>query len=268
MTIWQNYMDRRVKGHEAKMPWFLHDKLKCYRFCEENSIPTATVLREFESPAEMDLSGLNHEFVLKPTLQSSTKGVMILKPERDQFYDSMKNRYMTFEAIRSEQAGYFNETRAAGKKIIVERKIEDADGYEIPRDYKAYAFYGRVALVLEINRNTKPSTVSWYDGNFQPVTDGRVTSNPAFVNEVPGVPPPSALMLLALARSASALIPTPFASIDMYNTTAGPIVGEVTLAPGGLYHGKHYLLSDSQQKLMGEYWEEALTKLNQADQAV
>ena len=61
-----------------------------------------------------------------------------------------------------------------------------------------------------------------------------------------------------LAQQVSELIDTPFASIDMYNSKGGPVMGEVTLAPGGLYHGKHYTLSEDYQSLMGELWSKQL----------
>ncbi len=261
MRSWQDFMIDRVKGQEKNVPWYLHDKLKCYRFLEENGIPTATVEREWESPGQIDLSGLNGEFVLKPTLQSSMKGVMVLTKTDDGFYDSLRRRTLTEAQIIEEQTSMFDDTKAAGKKVIVERKIKDAEGFDIPRDFKAYSFGGEVALILEINRNTKPSSVSWFDGNFQPLTDDRVTSNPQFVNEVPAVRPADADALLALARRTSTAVPSPFASIDMYSTEDGPMVGEVTLAPGGLYHGQHFKLSEEQQVRMGRMWQRALSNL-------
>lgn len=262
---WQEFMIARVQGEEQGVPWFVHDKLKCYRFLEEHGIPTATVEREWDSPEQIDLTGLDGEFVLKPTLQSSMKGVMVLTKTADGYYDSLRRRTLSEDEIIEEQTSMFNETKAAGKKVIVERKIKDAEGFGIPRDFKAYSFGGEVALILEINRNTKPSSVSWFDGNFQPLTDDRVTSNPQFVNEVPAVRPAAADALLELARRTSAVIPSPFASIDMYSTEDGPMVGEITLAPGGLYHGQHFKLSTEQQARMGRMWERALTIPETAD---
>lgn len=118
MATWQDYMEQRVKGQEKPMPWYLHDKLKCYRWCEDNGIPTATVLREFDTPADIDLTDLTGEFVLKPTLQSSMKGVMVLSPKGDGYHDSLRNRALTVDEIIEEQDRLFNETKAAGKKII------------------------------------------------------------------------------------------------------------------------------------------------------
>ncbi|ASN39656.1 hypothetical protein CGQ24_11925 [Arthrobacter sp. 7749] len=262
MRTWQEFMQDRIQNAELGVPWYLHDKLKCYRFCEENGIATATVIREFETPERIDLSGIEGEFVLKPTLQSSMKGVMVLIATGGGYYESLRHRTLTVEEIVAEQTQMFDETKVAGKKIIVERKIEDVDGHSIPRDFKAYAFRGEVAMILEINRNTKPSSISWFDGNFEPIFDDRVTSSPKYVHEVPGIPPAAAPELLALACKASGLVPSPFASIDMYISEDGPMVGEVTLAPGGLYHGQHYTLSNAQQLRMGVMWQRALDRMS------
>lgn len=243
------------------MPWFLHDKLKCYRFCNEYGILTAEVLREFSSPDEIDLSNLNEPFVLKPTLQSSMKGVMVLEPLTDGYYDELRKRKLSSQDIVDEQTRLFHETKAAGKRIIAERKISDVDGYSIPLDYKVYAFNGRVALVLIVNRNTNPSTVSWFDGSFDPVVDGQVSYQETFKHHVEGSKPANAQEILETARKASLRVGTPFARIDMYATSRGVILGEITLVPGGLYYSHHYFLSDEQQSLMGEYWESALREL-------
>lgn len=257
---WKHYMDRRVQGAERNMPWFLHDKLKCYDFLEEHGLSTIRVLRIFDTPTDIELSDLPTEFVLKPTLQSSTKGVMVLeKLENGCYWDSLQRRELSEAEIRDIQKKYFDETKALGKKIIVEEMIEDIDpNFKIPRDFKAYSFNGKVELILEIDRNTKPGTVSWFDGNFEPVKDDRVVGNLPFVSEVPKDPPQEKNELLKLAERASRVIPTPFASIDMYLTNEGPRIGEITLAPGGLYHGKHFTLSEKQQRRMGKLWTEAL----------
>lgn len=250
-------MIERIENREKGIPWFLHDKLKCYRFCEENGLATVTVLREFDVPGDICLDGLPSDYVIKPTLQSSTKGVMVVHQGEAGLWDSMQRKFVTEQDILELQTDMFEQTKAFGKKVIVEAKISDVAGCDIPRDFKAYCFQGEVALILEINRNSKPSQVSWYDGEFRPVFDDRVTSNPEFVNEIIGSKPEAWAEILDLAKRTSAAVPTPFASIDMYSTPQGPIVGEITLAPGGLFHGKHYTLSPAQQSRMGAQWMEA-----------
>lgn len=263
MPTWQEYMVERIANREEGVPWFLHDKLKCYKFCEQHELATVTVLREFASPDDIRLDGLPDEYVIKPTLQSSTKGVMVLSKTAEGLWDSMSRRFVNEQEIIAVQRDLFEQTHSSGKKIIVERKIVDVDGHDIPRDFKAYACGGKVALILEINRNTKPSSVSWFDGDFMPVTDDRVTCNPEFTRQVEPIRPQQWREILDLARKTSLAIDTPFASIDMYSTPNGPLVGEITLTPGGIYHGRHYSLSAEQQLWMGKMWEEALDNRTQ-----
>lgn len=267
---WQDYMEKRIKGREKGIPWFLHDKLKCYEYLERHGVATIVPFKTFTDPKSIDLSGLPDSFVVKPSLQSSTKGVMVLtKQGADSYWDEMKRRSLTLDEIREEQEKYFLETKAAGKCVIVEPKIFDLDPekYSIPRDFKAYAFHGEVGLMLEIDRNTKPSSVSWFDGNFEPITDERISCNESYVQNTPKPTPSRYREILDLAKRTSKMLPTPFARVDMYLTDDGPKVGEITLAPGGLYYGTHYSMSKEQQRLMGKMWRNALGSIETTNKA-
>ncbi|QBH21074.1 hypothetical protein EYC51_17130 [Alcaligenes faecalis] len=168
MSTWKDYLSLRIKGQENGVPWFLHDKLKCYDFCSENNIPTVTVYDVFNDPEDITFKNADcMEFVLKPTLESSTKGVMVLRREDDGFYDSMKRKSFSFKEIIEYQAEFFKNNKNKGNKIILEAKIKDRLPVLIPRDYKAYGFKGEIALILNIDRNTRPGTAVWYDKNFE-----------------------------------------------------------------------------------------------------
>ena len=67
--------------------------------------------------------------------------------------------------------------------------------------------------------------------------------------------------LMDFASEVSKLIRVPFASIDVYSTESGPLLGEITLTPGGIYYGEHYILSKAQERLMGRMWLEAKEEL-------
>ena len=195
--------------------------------------------------------------------------MVLTKQGADSYWDEMKRRSLTLDEIREEQEKYFLETKAAGKCVIVEPKIFDLDPekYSIPRDFKAYAFHGEVGLMLEIDRNTKPSSVSWFDGNFEPITDERISCNESYVQNTPKPAPSRYREILDLAKRTSKMLPTPFARVDMYLTDDGPKVGEITLAPGGLYYGTHYSMSKEQQRLMGKMWRNALGSIETTNKA-
>ena len=91
-----------------------------------------------------------------------------------------------------------------------------------------------------MDRNGGKTCLAWYDGNFMPVTDDRVWTNEKYLNKKAHERPADWESLLHLARRASVATPAPFASFDMYSSTRGPLLGEVTLVPGGFYFGKYF----------------------------
>lgn len=247
-------MVRRIEGNETNVPWYLENKIECYKFCTENGFPTADVIRIFDHPNDIDLSGMDSEFVLKPSSQSSMKGVMVLKPVDGRFYDFLQNKILALEEIINCQRNIYQETTAVGNKIIIEQKLCDINGHNIPRDFKAYAFRGEIALFLENDRNTTPPSVAFFDGNFEALKDKKVKVNPKYITKLEPRRPTEANDLLGLAKQVSKKLPTPFARVDLYSTDEGPKVGEVTLTPGGFYYGVHYTLSDEEQTRLGAMW--------------
>lgn len=266
MNTWKEYMDLRVKGQERGMPWFLHDKLKCYDFCSEHNIPTVEVYDVFSSPERITFKNADcMEFVLKPTLESSTRGVMVLRRDDNGFYDSMKRRSFTFEEIVEYQTDLFQKNKNRNNKIILEAKVQDRQPILVPRDYKAYAFSGEIGLIVDIDRNTKPGTSVWYDGSFDLLDEEDLTHNPKFsASRENPVKPENWQEMLDFFKRVSRLVPSPFARIDIYDTQDGFVLGEVTLAPGGLYYGLHYKMSDSLNEHMGNLWTNAIARTQTA----
>ena len=253
----------RGSGTEVPQPpWHLHDKLKCYDFCNAVGIPTVTVLKKFEHPSQITFDGLPDEFVLKPAYHSSSIGVMVLARKGEVFHDAMTRRDWTFDEIMEKQLQIHDDhSKTAGKLTIVEEKIEDLSGKFIPQDFKAYALQGEIAFILQMDRNAGRTRVAWYDGNFVPITDNRVWTNEKYLTPMEHNRPADWEGLLHLARRASVATPTPFGSFDMYSSTRGPLLGEITLVPGGFYFGKYFVPSDEQDRLVGQMWERALQRL-------
>lgn len=258
----------RARGEHEEVPpppWYLHDKLKCYDFCEAVGLPTVRVLKKFAHPSDITLDGLPDEFVLKPAYHSSSIGVMVLaRKDDDVFFDAMTKKDWTFDQIMEHQLLIHDDHPRTQKFTIVEEKIQDLSGKVIPDDFKAYAFHGDIALILQIDRNGGRPSLAWYDGDFMPVTDDRVWTNEKYFNKKEHDQPADWDRLLDLARRASLATPTAFGSFDMYSSTRGPLLGEVTLVPGGFYFGKYFVPSQKQDMLMGQMWERALIRLGRS----
>lgn len=257
MTTWHQLLTTRIIGLESNVPKYIEDKKLLYQFCIDHHISTPEIYHTFDYPNQIDFKKIIQEnFVLKPSLDSSGRGVMILNKENDGFFDILSNSYFEENEIIDYQNKYFSENANEDNKIIIQEKVTDFDiRYKIPRDFKFYVFNGELSLILVIDRNYKPAISLWYDKNFQPITDGRVRCVSPYVRTLTYYTPPIGFeVLIDFATNISKLINTPFASIDIYKSTQGPMLGEITLTPGGIYYGKHYLLSDEQEIIMGKMW--------------
>mgnify|MGYP001167134534 FL=1 len=68
--------------------------------------------------------------------------------------------------------------------------------------------------------------------------------------------------MLSIAARLSSLLKTPFISVDMYESTRGPVVGELTPAPGGPYYKKMYEFSQNYDIELGKAWERAEQRIS------
>lgn len=262
MLSWISCMEFRIKGFEKHVPWFFHDKIECHNWCTELGVDSPIFYAVFDEPDSISLDDLPSRFALKPSRLSSTRGVMVLeKKGPDDYYDSMSRRRYSGQGIRDFQNALLEKFQLRNNKWIVEEFIEDRTRSNIPIDVKAYAFRGQVALYLVIDRTSKPSKVSWFDSDFSPLKAGRISLNAKYVQAGSPVPPESYDELRAAATRISRLVASPFARIDLYDSSRGPLLGEVTLTPGGLYYGDHYTLSPAFNRLLGEWWQFAETEL-------
>lgn len=265
MRTWHEFLASRIEGLELGIPKFLEDKISLYYFCINNSIPTPKIQHIFDCPNEIIFKSIiEDEFVLKPSFDSSSRGVMVLNRVNNEFYNSLNDSFFNVDEIIAYQDKYFNENSNPSNKIIIQEKVIDFEiNYKIPRDFKFYAFNGKLALILVIDRNYKPAISLWYDENFQPITDNRVVCVAPYARTLTYYTPPENFdMLIDFALHISKLISTPFASIDIYHSKQGPLLGEITLAPGGIYYGQHYVLSDTQEAIMGEMWSNAKKEID------
>lgn len=261
---WLKFVELRILGQESNLPWFLLDKLRCHEFARSRGIPTAELLKVFSSPLDISFDGLPDRFVIKSNLESSTRSVMLLERRGLEFFDLLHHEFVSQEAIVSLQLGFFESIKNEDKCVLVEGLLAGDVSGPIPLDYKAYSFNGRVALILQIDRNTSPSSVVWYDEECRPIEEGRINLSAKYVQR--GVPKNAEFIstMRSLACHVSREIVTPFVSVDMYSTPNGPVLGEFTLTPGGLYYGVHFKLSDAENERLGRYWIQAAEELSSA----
>lgn len=258
---WTEYLRRRIKHEEKNIPWWVNNKTRLNSFCVENGIPAPKILETWSHPNEIDLSHAPEVFVLKPNVMSSSMGVMLLRRlENGKFHEALKNRELTLQDIHAEQERVYEKCKVKKSyRVFIEEFIQSpkSEG-RIPFDYKIYCFYDEAKLVQQINRNAKPTSTAFFDGGFGPFDVSRnVTSSWKHYQLGEPVRPPEWAEMLEIATRLTKLIQTPFMRVDMFVSERGPLVGELTPAPGGPYHGTLYKFTDTYDQELGAAWADA-----------
>jgi hypothetical protein len=264
--LFKDYLETRVRAYELnlKLPYFFNEKIATFEYCKNNNINVVEILNIFDTPEDLNLDNLPNEFVLKPNFLYSAKGVMVLKKiDNDEYYDEFTKTTYTLEKIKEYQRKYFDQGNAKNKKIILEEKIKDKYIDGIPCDYKVYIFYDKVALIAVFDRNDKEQLyIDWYDGEFNKITDDYIKNNAPYVkNNIKDIAVLNTKEIIDFSIEVSKKINLPFVSLDLYNTDQGIKLGEVTLAPGGLYYGVMFKVSERAQLELGQLWTDALSKI-------
>lgn len=265
---WTEYQGLRVSGKEkTNVAWWVNDKIKLNKFLTDNRIPTPKIFEVWSMPEDIQLNNVEYDnFVLKPSNMHSSAGVMVLKRlDEDNFFDSLNNRYLTKEQIISEQVKVHDRCKFKGSyKIFAEEKIISPNqNFEVPLDYKIFCFYGRPMLVSQYDRNPTPKQAAWFDGEFSPLDlESCIISDWKMIELGDNVLPIAYKEMLDIAAKTSLLVKSPFMRVDMYSSLRGPLVGELTPAPGGPYYGNMYKFTDKFDAEMGEAWQDAVKRMD------
>lgn len=257
------YMKNRIEGKEGALPWLFAHKMDTYEFCQSTKIPTPKLYAKFEHPSQIDLKDLPRTFVLKPAYSSTSRGVMVLsKVSEGLFDDRMSGEKFSLTQIVDLQSKIFDShTKAKRKYTLVEEFVHEEGSESIPEDYKFLAFQGVVGLIIKINRNNERLSMSYYDSEFRPLNDGLIQFKNNIAHLERSETPRNWERLLDVARRVSCIVPTPFARIDLFDSSRGPLLGEVTLTPGSFYYPNGHTLADSENIRLGKLWEDAARRL-------
>lgn len=211
---------RQLSGvrHELE----LNSKSKGYRFVRELGIRHPKVLSKAVPWEELSLV---RPSVLKPSSGSSSNGLFLLLP--DEIIEVKSGRAVADENHLMKkledllQSGVIKRDR-----WVLEELIADTQGEVIvpARDVKFYCFYGKVGLVLEVDRQRGGHYCEWLS-NGQRADTGRYQSKrfegDGFTKQQ-----------LAMAKKISQQIPAPFMRIDFLRTPSDFAFCEFTPRPG------------------------------------
>lgn len=268
MKTWTERIGDRNSGNGPgeNAAWWVNDKVKLHEFCNANNIPMPALKGNWSLPDELSPEDLKEPLVLKPSVMFSAWGVMMLEPiSSGKWFEALRRRTLTFDQIVSEQRAAYERCEYKGSyRLIAEERIEDENPqFTVPLDYKVSVFYDRAEQVHQIDRNRDKVEYTFMDREFNLLPEGSIISEWRTTTAgEPHVPETGGLML-EIAEQLTKTLKTPFMRVDMFNGKNGPVVGELTPSPGDAYYGNNFKYSNDYDLLLGECWEEALTRMSQ-----
>lgn len=163
--------------------------------------------------------------VIKPLSATTSWGAYYVFSQ-DQIVSIRDGRRLgSYPALLAELEGLLKSGRVNMDAWIVEALLLGPQGHPA-RDLKVYAFYGRAALALEVDRSPSKPLYCWWARNGEMVDTGKYRGH-TFL----GVPPDQSTF--GLAETLSLAVPLPFIRIDFLVSTGGAYFSEFTPRPGG-----------------------------------
>lgn len=240
-------------------------RIKFLNFCQQSNLPSPKVWGSWLSPAELNLSELPDEFVLKPNVLHSAQGVMVLSKQKDgKYFESLERRTLTTLEIQEEQVRLWMKASNKEKyRLLAEEKIvNEGPDINVPYDYKIFCFYGIPTFISQYDRNAAKKSVCFWDGEFRPLNLNRcIRSEWKHLNKGEHILPTAWQEMLSIASKVSKLVKTPFIRVDMFASSRGPLIGELTPAPGTPYYGVAYGFKKQFNQELGDAWEDAIERM-------
>lgn len=222
-----------ASGREP-LRWKLRDRVRLAGWLERNGYRSAKIMASGFPLEELPdrVQGLDR-FVIKPTDAHSSLGVMPLVREAGKFsYACVETGARHDIADLIDLLAQPMEAFEFPDRWQLEELLLPPGGAPgVLRDFKFYAFHGHVPLVLQATGRGENRRYRWFDQEWNPVRTGKYEDD--LDEGLPSPADPQALM--AVAQRLSAALPVAFCRVDLYETSSGVAVGELTPEPGE-YH--------------------------------
>lgn len=207
-------------------------KLRNYRLAASHGVPVPQVYAVWSRLEEIDLSGLPDEFVLKGEIGSSGRGVFPLRRLDAERYQLLGGEEVyTRDSLVEHLTGH---SSVWGPYFAEEFLTQRVASEQIPDDVKIYACYGQVLMVLlrQMPQHADLTTARYRYLDAQGEDLGEDAAPDRTVH--PAIPAPEPFEdFVRLAEHLSRAVALPFIRVDVYDTTRGPVLGELTRSPGG-----------------------------------
>lgn len=207
-----------------------------------------------DGPVSVDdlrLDDYGDSFVVKPNWGATSRGVFVLERRGDDFLNLMDGSILSPADVKER---IIRDIAASGRgrsdELIVERSMA-VNGVR-PFEWKVFMFYGEVGYTQANERVDGPVVSKYYGSEWEDLgrirTDRRHSSDLRLPNQ------PEAI--LDAARRVSLEVPTGFIRVDIFESDAGPVLGEVCLLPGGDHYYRGGL-----DRSFGQMWLDANVRI-------
>ncbi|HIV81717.1 MAG TPA: teichuronopeptide biosynthesis [Candidatus Salinicoccus merdavium] len=226
--------------------YVLDDKQSAYEFVDKLNIRRPWTS---DSTYKADELKIEPSTAVKPADGAGARGVYLIHDFNDIIDLKRARKLDSKEALINSMkedldTGRVSEDDWMTEELIMEDKVNKTPGSDI----KFYCFYGKVGLVLEINRYPELK-YCWWTADGERIRTGKYDNEP-FKGE--GVTPAE----IEMASEISKEIPAPFIRIDFLRSEDELVFGEFTPKPGN--YGE---FDDETDKWMGDYFLEAEGRL-------
>lgn len=227
-------------------------KLHNYRLAMSHGIAVPDIFQVWATREEIELTGLPDKFVIKSDGGAGGHGVLpLVRSGADTFELADGTKTFTTEQVRQKLA-----RKSLRPPYFAEEFLDQPSGGAIPDDIKVYAFYGDVQMTLlrAVPEHAKLSKMRrrYLTADGQDMGD---VMPGATVDAAIPIPRDYAAMVERAAHLSRA-VGTAFVRVDFYQTEKGPVLGEITRAPG-----EPQLHAPSLDRAMGQAWDRARLRL-------
>lgn len=223
-------------------------KLRNYSFAQSHGVGVPEVSAVWSDPAEIDLSVIAAErIVLKADSEASGRAVWPLVREGDSWVKLGSELRLPNGRLPASMVETMSAMRGP---FFAEEFLVGTGESSLPEDIKFYMSYGEVLQVLVMQQGKQGTTDrqlfsrAYFSESGR--TLGRVLGGARYADIMPPVLLPE---LVEVAKRLSRLVGVPFIRVDLYQTPRGPVLGELTLLPGG-----HHEYTPKHDRRMGKKW--------------
>ena len=243
--------------HETNAIAQMNYKLRSYSLAQSLGVATPEVYQVWNSVQNIDLSAIPADkFVLKADGGHSGIAVIPLVRTEDGWQTLTGKEQL--EGNRPSER-MLNRLAKGRGPYFAEEFLESDGGSTIPQDIKIYTAYGQILQVLVMQTegkqvvNRQTFSRRYFDADGEDL--GMILPKAVYGPDIPL--PQHWDELLSSARKLSMFSGLPFLRVDLYATSRGPVLGELTSTPGGK---QQYRLQHDAR--LGASWNQAEVRLD------